>query len=502
MDDVPRDGSQPQRKTLMRSWRHLKQRRLWLHLFGRSLLLVDLKSCEYGHFAYELMMAAKDAADQGIPLYTFNSLPSPNEGLFRLKSIHSKLIASSPGRDLLAKTFWTFLYPLSPDWEEVRKRLVHGLRDVSAKLREENDRLAEQTTASAAKRKTAAMLSGAAAGELLSEGFRRVKIRMLKRKRQRIKTKLRDLFNSFAADGKSASPQVSSPQQETENFEFFAYLARSRITNKPDFVLSEEDKRECRRQAETLGIAPEAAVVVLHVRESGYKAGREIEYKPGATREDVVRNADITTYFPAIDRLIGKGCLVVRVGDSSMRPVAHRGVVDLATSPQRSGLLELYFLSSARFLLASESGPYHVSYLFGTPTLLVNATDVIGAYPIRTFDRYIFKRVRRRADQHLLSFQQLIGSDHYNHFRDTDYFDYIDNSSEEILEAVDEMLDVLAGAGEVYREQEEVRQRILKASHELAAKIHYIRRWGADMGVIGNGHICRAFAQRLLSGAQ
>jgi putative glycosyltransferase (TIGR04372 family) len=231
----------------------------------------------------------------------------------------------------------------------------------------------------------------------------------------------------------------------------------------------------------------------VHVREAGYKAGREIEEK-GGPRRDVVRNADVATYFPAIDHLVAAGVTVVRIGDASMTPVERTGVVDLATSPKREPLLEIDLLARSRFLLGSESGPYHVSYLFGTPTLIANATDVIGGYPIRSFDRYLLKRVRWVKGGGLLDLDEMLSYRHYAQFRNTDYFQYQDNSPEEILAAVEEMQAVVEDrAPAPSAAQQEFHDRCLAASKQLAVKVQYVRKWGADAGFIGRGFVAQAY---------
>jgi putative glycosyltransferase (TIGR04372 family) len=466
----------------LQSWRPLKQRRLLLKFLGRRLLLVDLRSSAYGHCGYEFMMAAKEAVAERAHLYAFNTLPTPNEALFRLKGVRSKLIFATPVRDLLATAAWKLLYPLYPNREDAPRRLSHELKHVSRQLREESDKLGlENYSRSAPRPELLRHLYGRVVSEGLGQVLHVCKFGLLWRRYRRINAKLHDL----------ASPALPSERR------CFAYLARTLIDERREFVLSEDDNQLCLRQAEALGIPAGTPTVALHVRESGYKAGHEIEHKPNATRRDSVRNANITTYFSAVDRLVNEGYTVVRIGDRSMTPVHRLGLIDLATSSQRTDLLELYFLSSCRFLLASESGPSHICYLFGTPTLMVNATDVIGSYPIRRFDRYIFKQVSHA--KHNLSFGDLISAHHYNHFRDTSLFEYIDNSPAEILEAVDDMLHVLNGNIEPRSEQEEIRKRILGAALELRGSQQYVRRWGADAGTIGNGYIGHSFARALLA---
>ena len=46
----------------------------------------------------------------------------------------------------------------------------------------------------------------------------------------------------------------------------------------------------------------------------------------------------------------------MRIGDSTMTPLDHPGVLDLAKSTKRTELLELYCLMRSELLLGCESG--------------------------------------------------------------------------------------------------------------------------------------------------
>ena len=49
--------------------------------------------------------------------------------------------------------------------------------------------------------------------------------------------------------------------------------------------------------------------------------------------------------------LRARGYTVVRLGDPSMTPLSHPGVIDLATSPARTNLLEVYCLLRSAFIV-------------------------------------------------------------------------------------------------------------------------------------------------------
>src|ERR1700730_541823 len=80
-------------------------------------------------------------------------------------------------------------------------------------------------------------------------------------------------------------------------------------------------------------ILPDTRLVALHMREPGFKAGREIhERNPSKGRDDSSRNVTFSNYHLAIDYLRERGYTVLRIGDLTMTPIRYPGVVDLATS--------------------------------------------------------------------------------------------------------------------------------------------------------------------------
>jgi len=143
------------------------------------------------------------------------------------------------------------------------------------------------------------------------------------------------------------------------------------------------------------GILPDTPLVVLHMREAGFKAGREIhEQKPFKGRDDSTRNVTFSNYLQAMAYLRERGYTVVRIGDRTMTPIRHPGIVDLAISPNRTDLFEFYCAARAEFFIGCESGPSIIAWMSGKPIVTLNATEPWSlAYPVREFDTFILKGV-------------------------------------------------------------------------------------------------------------
>lgn len=270
------------------------------------------------------------------------------------------------------------------------------------------------------------------------------------------------------------------------------YFERQRLRERVEVRLHPEAHKQAAALARAHGIPTDAPLVCVHARERGYKQGREVQDTKHDGRDDGARNARIESYLAAVDELVGRGYTVVRLGDSSMTPVQHPGVVDLATSKTRTNLLEVYCLLRSDLLIAGESGLAGVTYVTNTPFLLVNATEPIAAYPVRAPGLFLPKAVMDRRDGRRLTNDDLLAVDYHRQFRDTRRFKYIDNTPEEIREATREMLEWLSGEWTETPDQRRYHETIVAAADHLRRRgsLH-VRKWGLHDGFLGDGRIAR-----------
>ncbi len=246
----------------------------------------------------------------------------------------------------------------------------------------------------------------------------------------------------------------------------------------------------CRRLATSIGIDPDRPMVALHVRESGWRA---LHYKAGDRACDTVRNSSVETYRPAIRYLHKKGYQVVRLGDPSMSRLKAKGVIDLAHTPEINSLFELWIVSHSDFMIGTDSGPECLATLAGTPLLTVNAVHLTGWMKLPA-DRFICKLAYRPETRDLMTLAEMVAGGYMScnlsptigHLEEP----YRDNTHEEILEAVQEMLSLLSlPVADVRPTPAQVVYRELLAEHE--------DKLGYSLLMLG-GQICDAFACRWL----
>lgn len=177
--------------------------------------------------------------------------------------------------------------------------------------------------------------------------------------------------------------------------------------------------------------------ITLHVR-----GGRGIKKENARTLNG--RNAFILNYKKTIEYLISEGYNVIRIGDykSSSLPFIN-GFIDL-TQKKYSKDIDIKLLSNAKFHIGTSSGPINIPPMFGKPVLLTNAVN-----PTTNF-RYpnsllIPKVWINKNNNKEITYNELLQSnlrlieDH----TELGKFRLRENTSEEILFATKDMIDIL-----------------------------------------------------------
>ena len=249
-------------------------------------------------------------------------------------------------------------------------------------------------------------------------------------------------------------------------------------------------------------ILPDTRLVALHMREPGFKAGREIhESNPSKGRDDSTRNVAFANYHQAIDYLVERGYTVVRIGDRTMTPIQYPGLVDLAISPERTDLFEFYCVAQSDFFIGCESGPSIIAWMSGKPVVTLNATEPWSlAYPVREFDTFTLKLVRDKLKALTLSPLDMLTLDYANNARNTERFEYVDNRPEDVLDAIRDMVDIVEhGIKPETPEQRVFRLRVTGFCMRARARNATIRKHGAHHGFIGRGRISAAFARKYIA---
>jgi putative glycosyltransferase (TIGR04372 family) len=194
---------------------------------------------------------------------------------------------------------------------------------------------------------------------------------------------------------------------------------------------------------ESLGIPQGAWFVCLHVRESGFHKGWHDKH-PGT------RNADVMTYLKAVQLVIDAGGWVVRMGDSTMRPLPEcKGLIDYAHSSMKSPEMDVFLCAKARFFIGTNSGLGLVPPIFGVQCALTNWTPIaLPQWYGR--DRFIPKTIYSKKLGRPLTLTELLGSpvawQQFQSYFDEHGLEVRDNTEDEIADLVDELLQETSGS--------------------------------------------------------
>lgn len=186
-----------------------------------------------------------------------------------------------------------------------------------------------------------------------------------------------------------------------------------------------------------LGVPRDDWYVCLHVREAGF-------WNEAGDPSNAPRVADISTYLPAIERIITRGGVVIRLGDKSMRPLpAMKGLIDYARSDAKSDWMDVFLCSTCRFLIGTNSAMYQVAVSFGVPVLVTNWMP-LSSFPVQAADVVLPKLIYSEEKSGILSFSEMldlprdIWSGHFFHGR---HLTPVSNTEQDLLAGVEEMLD-------------------------------------------------------------
>jgi putative glycosyltransferase (TIGR04372 family) len=211
-------------------------------------------------------------------------------------------------------------------------------------------------------------------------------------------------------------------------------------------------------------IYPESRGGLLQILEDdktfGYSFLDSYNFKPGdwfvclhvrnTSGLHISRNSDISNYKDSIMHILKLGGWVIRIGaeEAPLLDVQHERYIDYANLGGHDSRLNIFFLAESKFLIGSSSGPNTIPALFGKPLLWTNATGICSqVYFSKTI--VIPKLVTNIQKNKTLNFVELLTGD-----ADSGNFDdfpaemvanyrYIENTSDEILNGVKEMFEML-----------------------------------------------------------
>jgi len=190
----------------------------------------------------------------------------------------------------------------------------------------------------------------------------------------------------------------------------------------------------------------EDKLVCLHVRDSAYLSS--VSTSHDFSYHDF-RDAKISSYQKSIEHLLSQGYKVIRIGANTNQrlELESNNYFDfcLDRDEVHGEFLEVFMLDVCQFFIANFGGPYGVAAMLDTPTLVVNGAPI--QQPYMKYGRFIPKRLFQGKEEiNLLDVcaDKPLSADNntpihlsFNSSEFENYnYHYLDNSEDEILQAV------------------------------------------------------------------
>lgn len=208
----------------------------------------------------------------------------------------------------------------------------------------------------------------------------------------------------------------------------------------PLLKLNERDIEYGWAYLKKIGISKDSWFVTLHVR--------EIDNRRADLQKTEPRNANIESYIKAIEMITNMGGVVIRIGNSTMPKLPKmENVVDYAHMKTKTDNMDVFLIASCRFFIGTTSGPTVIPSLFGKRVIHTNI-PTLGYHLSDSNCIAIPKLVRSTKTGETIKFKDIITSYHAyatsSKCMKGDY-ELIDNSPDDICNAVMEMIHNIAG---------------------------------------------------------
>jgi len=251
----------------------------------------------------------------------------------------------------------------------------------------------------------------------------------------------------------------------------------------PLLTLSDPDFKRGRECLKSLGVPDGAWFVCLHVREPGWR--------DFGTRAANFRNCNINTYSSAVKAVVDAGGWVIRMGDPGMTPLPKTDhVLDYAHSSAKSDWMDIFLCAQCRFVIGTASGVYTIATAFGRPVVMTNLLPAEAMYLLTSEDIFIPRICRDKNKNRILDFHELlsfpVSTAYMQNLYDRLGLEIIENTPQEIQDAVTEMLGRINGTLQ-YTEEDERLQSRFKSLTEYGGKQY------GDHGIKVNARIARKF---------
>jgi len=234
--------------------------------------------------------------------------------------------------------------------------------------------------------------------------------------------------------------------------------------NPPPVAFTPREEEQGEALLRSMGIPKGAPFVCIHGRDSAFLD----HHVPGADwAYHNYRDFSIGNFALAAQELVRRGYYVIRIGRlvKEKFPITDTKVIDYANSHFRSDFADIYLIAKCQFFVG-QSGIESVARLFRKPIVYTNFIPIGYLHTWSSSFLSIVKLLKNKKENRLLSFKEMLHPD-IRHAYDTKEFEsrgleVIENSPEEVCDAVVEMEERLKLQWKTTDEQEELQRQFWK----------------------------------------
>jgi putative glycosyltransferase (TIGR04372 family) len=229
----------------------------------------------------------------------------------------------------------------------------------------------------------------------------------------------------------------------------------------PHLQFTDEEDLLGQAGLQKIGIPEGASFVCLIVRDSAYLD----KHQPGQWNYHNYRDSNIQNYVLAAEELANRGYYVIRMGvhvNQSMKS-SHEKVIDYAVNGMRSDFMDIYLGSKCKFCVSTGTGWDAIPEMFRRPIVYVNYVPLGYIHTFRAeFMSITRQHVLETSGQALTMkeiFSHNVGFSLYSSDYESKGIRLVENTPEEIRDAVIEMADRLDYSWHPQADDEDLQKR-------------------------------------------